>query len=148
MKIRKKQEKFEGEIRVSKFNNTYGLIKFENENDFNKKQGALKKYLQKSWKYLEFQVIPKLKKEHKKGGEYEVDLLGDQLFNQVYGNLKLLFRVEDDVAILEDIIPNDIILEMHRRELPTYKGIPYRDNKDLFKIKMLEEKENDRKDDK
>ncbi len=113
------------------------IIRYDNENDFKKLERSLKKYCGKSWKYYCFQILPKLRKEHKLNGEYEINLLADDLFCKVYGDIKLLFRVENDVAILEKFIPEDILLDGYMLDLPTIKGIPFRDDKDLFKIKLM-----------
>ena len=71
-------------------------------------------------------------------GIYEVDLPTDKLFEKVYGKLQVKFSVRNDVAIIEDIVPNDILLACYEKEVPTYKGIPYDTEKDLAKIKIME----------
>lgn len=114
------------------------IITYLDENDFRKKERSLRKYFMKNYKYLMFDFYPALKKEGKKEGHYEVELPVDTLFEKVYGKMKLLFSVYKDTAVLEDITPNDILLEGFKRVLPTYKGVPYSSEKDLTKIKIVE----------
>ena len=60
------------------------------------------------------------------------------MFEKVYGKITLKFSVKNDIAILEDITPNDILMACYSKDLPTYKGIPYDSKKDLEKIKIME----------
>lgn len=115
------------------------------ENIFNKKIRALRRYFKLSYQEYIFDVLPKLKHSGKKDGSYKYELSIDEKFKRVYGNLELLFTVQNDVVILEDILPNEILLKCFMQDLPTYNGIPYYSNKDLFKIKLMEKIDNDRK---
>lgn len=114
------------------------LVKILDYNLYKKKEKALKRYFMKSYKYLTRYVIPTLNKEHKIDGIYEIELPIDELFNKVYGKLLLKFSVKNDIAVLEDIVPNDILIYCYERDLPTYKGIPYVTSKDLDKLKIME----------
>ena len=111
---------------------------YMDENDFRKKKRALARYFKKCHKYLIFEAMPKLKQKGKKDGVYEVELPAPKLFVKVYGKILLKFSVKNDIAILEDITPNDILLACYSKDLPTYKGIPYDTKKDLEKIKIME----------
>lgn len=113
------------------------FVTYLDENDFRKKERALKVYFTKCYKYLMFQAIPLLKKENKIDGLYEVELPTEELFKKVYGPMMLKFSVKNDIAILEDITPSDYLLTCFSKNMPVYKGIPYDTKKDLFKIKML-----------
>lgn len=113
-----------------------GIITYVDENDFIKKQRALEKYFAKCYKYLIYDAIPKLKTSGKKDGVYEVELPSEELFKKVYGPMKLKFSVYNDVAILEDLIPSEYLINCYMRDMPVYKGIPYDTKKDLFKIKL------------
>lgn len=113
-------------------------ITYLDENLYRKKKKALKRYFRKNYKYLEMKVIPKLGKEEKKDGIYELNLPTDELFEKVYGKIYLHFSVKNDVAIIEDILPNDILISCYEKDLPTYKGIPYENKNDLKKIKIVE----------
>ena len=114
-------------------------ITYLDENEFNKKNRALRRYFMKSYKYFIFKLIPTLQKENKKDGKYEVKLPIDKLFEKVYGPIKVIFTVKNDVAILEDMIPDEILMKCFERDLPIYKGVPYCTKKDLQKIKIVEE---------
>lgn len=114
------------------------ILVYLDENDFRKKERALRKYFMRNYKYLQFDFFPRLKQEGKRDGRYSVKLATSKLFESVYGKMELLFSVKNDVAILEDIAPGDFLLDCYEREVPCYKGIPYRNKKDLEKIKIME----------
>lgn len=113
-----------------------GIVTYIDENDFIKKQRALRKYFTKCYKYLVFKAIPKLKEPNKKDGIYEVELPSGDLFKRIYGPMKLKFSVQNDIAVLEDITPSEFLLSCYMKDLPVYKGLPYDTSKDLFKIKL------------
>ena len=129
----------DGPVRTSQFENTNKLIKYLDENDFKQKERTLKKYCMNAYKYWNFDVLPKLKQTNKKDGQYELELPVSKLFIKVYGEVKVLFSVKNDVVILETIVPDEILTAMYRKELPTYKGVPYRNDRDKFKIELLKE---------
>lgn len=129
----------DGPIITKPFKNDRNLITYVDENEFNKKLRAIKKYCMGAYKYWIFEAIPKLQRENKIDGKYELELPFSNLFEKVYGKVKILFSVRKDVVILEDIIPNEILIDMHRKELPVYKGVPYRNEKDKFKIELMKE---------
>lgn len=129
----------DGPVITKEFKDNRNIITYIDENNFRKKERVLKKYIMVAYKYWIFEVVPKLQKENKKDGQYELELPVDKLFEKVYGKLKVLFSVKNDVVILEDIVPNEILIDMFNRELPTYKGVPYRNEKDKFKIELLKE---------
>ena len=114
------------------------LITFLDENSFRKKQRALARYFRKSYKYLIFKALPTLTKENKTDGIYSLELPTEKLFKKVYGEIILKFSVQNDVAILEDIEPGEILLACYERDIPTYRGIPYNTVKDLKKLKIME----------
>lgn len=105
---------------------------------YTKKLRGLKKYFMKSYKYLTFQIMPNLIELGKKDGIYSVDIPTDYYFEKCYGKLKLLFSVKNDVVIIEDLVPHDILIQCHMKLLPLYHGTPYYQKKDLFKLKVLE----------
>ena len=114
------------------------VITLLDESLYAKKVNALKRYFMKNYKYLIFEVIPKLKLEGKIDGSYRLELPTDRLFEKVYGKMELLFSVKNDIATIEDIIPGEILIACYEKNLPTYKGIPYDTEKDLAKIKIME----------
>lgn len=114
-------------------------ITFVDENLYIKKKKALARYCRKAYKDLILNVFPKLKECGKKDGIYEVNLRTEPLFEKAYGKIMLKFTVRNDVVVIEDIEPNDILIECYMKNLPIYKGIPYSTKKDLFKLKTMEE---------
>ena len=115
-----------------------GLM-FIDENLYIKKKKALARYCRKSYKDLIQNVIPTIIKDGKNDGIYSVDIDTEKLFEKVYGKIRLKFSVVNDMAIIEDIEPNDILIECYMKNLPIYNGVPYSNKKDLFKLKMMEE---------
>lgn len=113
------------------------MIYLVNENDFKQKAKALKKYFSGTYLYFVKEILPKLKQNGKIDGVYEVELPIEEDFKKVYGSIKLKFNVKSDIAYLEDIEPSNLLHDMYTYLLPTCKGIPYRNNRDLFKIKMI-----------
>ena len=113
-------------------------ILYLDQNEFNKKHRALRRYFMRSYKYIIFKLIPTLQQEHKEDGKYEVELPINELFKKVYGPMKVLFTVKNDVAIIEDLVPSEILIKCYERNLPIYNGVPYCTTKDLKKIKIME----------
>lgn len=108
------------------------------ENDFVKKLTSLKKYFKKAYNFYTHEIAEKLKKPNKIDGVYQIELPTDDIVKRVYGAITLQFSVKHDVVILEDLKPSELLLEGYTRVLSIYKGIPYRDKKDLSKIKLVE----------
>ena len=88
--------------------------------------------------------VGELVSTNKKEGtsKYELKLPSDKMFAQIHGDVKLVYTVhkKDEIVILETITPAEILLEGHRSELTTYKGImisKQNASKDMFKIDLL-----------
>lgn len=129
------------------------LLDYFNENEFRKLERALKKYNMLAYKKLNFDFYPALRngkflgelvsRNKKEGSEtYELKLPSDYMFSQVHGDVKLVYTVFDEgkVVKLKTLTPEDILLEGHRSELTTYKGIMIskaNEKKDMFKIDLL-----------
>ena len=129
------------------------VLDYVNENEFRKLERALKKYNMIAFKKLNFEYYPAIRNGEflgelvstdKKAGTktYELRLPSDKLFTQIHGEVKLIYEVHEHegVAILETLTPEDILLEGHRSELTTYKGIMIsKENaaKDKFKVDLL-----------
>ena len=129
------------------------VLDYINENEFRKLERALKKYNMIAFKKLNFEYYPSIRKgnfvgelvsSNKKAGTetYELKLPSDKIFAQIHGEIKLIYTVhtKENVAILETLTPEDILLEGHRSELTTYKGVMIsKENasKDMFKIDLL-----------
>lgn len=131
----------DGKVITKEYKDDRKLITYLDEVDYKKKEKALRTYFWKTYDYLMEEIIPILQKENKIDGQYEVDLQAPKLFEKVYGKVKLLFRVQNDIVILEDITPSKMFMEMYSRLLPTHRGIPYRNERDKFKIELLKESE-------
>lgn len=110
-------------------------IMFVDENDFIKKYRGLKKYCPRAYKYLIFEIMNKHKYSDKVG-KYEIELPTDERFKMVYGQIKLIYTRTSKAIVLEDIKPSDILEDGYMYLLNTYKGVPYRNEKDKFKIDM------------
>ena len=129
------------------------IIDYINENEFHKKERAIKKYNMLAYKKLLFDYYPSLREGNFKGvlvstnknektEKYELTLPTDKTFVKVHGNITLHYTVylEQKTVILETLTPEDILTEGHQKELTTYKGVMVsKSHKDLdmFKINLL-----------
>ena len=129
------------------------VLDYVNENEFRKLERSLKKYNMRAFKRLSFDYYPMMKEgnfpgevisQNKKAGTvtYEAKLPSDELFAQVHGEVKLIYTVykKEETVMLKEILPKEILLEGHRSELGTYKGIMISKSnasKDRFKIDLL-----------
>ena len=129
------------------------VLDYINENEFRKLERALKKYNMLAFKKLNFEYYPSLRNgkflgelvsQNKKANteSYELKLPSDHMFAQVHGDVKLIYTVykKEKIVMLSTITPSDILLEGHRSELTTYKGIMISKanaSKDKFKIDLL-----------
>lgn len=68
---------------------------------------------------------------------YTAELLTDDLFKKVYGVCKVVVVIRNDQAKIINIEPQEIFEAGYRKILQTYKGVPYRNEQDLFKIKLI-----------
>ena len=129
------------------------IIDYINENEFKKKERAIKKYNMLAYKKLLFDYYPSLREgkfqgvlvstnDLEKTEKYELTLPTDKTFVKVHGNITLHYTVylEQKTVILETLTPEDILTEGHQKELTTYKGVMVsKSHKDLdmFKINLL-----------
>ena len=129
------------------------VIEFLNENDFRKKERSVKKYNMLAYKKLIFEYYESLKngdllgkvvstnsKENTKS--YELKIPTDEMFAKVHGEMILHYTVYEDknVILLETITPEELLMEGHKSELSTYKGVMISKKnaeKDMFKINLL-----------
>ena len=129
------------------------ILDYINENEYKKLERALKKYNMLAFKKLNFEYYPALRNgnflgelvsSNKKNGTetYELKLPSDKMFAQVHGEIKVIYTVykKEETIMLDTITPTEILLEGHRSELATYKGIMISKanaSKDMFKIDLL-----------
>ncbi len=129
------------------------IFEYKNENEFNKKESSVKKYNMLAYKKLIFEYYESLKngellgklvstnsKENTK--TYELKLPTDDIFAKVHGEMVLHYTVYEDksVILLETITPEELLMEGHKSELSTYKGVMISKktaDKDMFKINLL-----------
>ena len=129
------------------------VIEYLNENEFRKKERAVKKYNMLAYKKLLFDYYPALREGNFQGvlvstndadktEKYELTLPTDKTFVKVHGNITLHYTVylEQKTVILETLTPEDILTEGHQKELTTYKGVMVSKSHkelDIFKINLL-----------
>ncbi len=129
------------------------IFEYKDENEYNKKESSVKKYNMLAYKKLIFEYYESLKngellgklvstnsKENTKN--YELKLPTDDIFAKVHGEIVLHYTVYEDknVILLETITPEDLLMEGHKSELSTYKGVMISKknaDKDMFKINLL-----------
>ena len=136
------------------------ILDYINENEYKKLERALKKYNMLAFKKLNFEYYPALRSgnflgeliesnKDKNTETYELKLPSDLLFTQVHGEVKIRYIVykEQNVVMLETIMPTDILLEGHVAELTTYKGVmisKQNAEKDKFMINLFSALDNNK----
>ena len=129
------------------------VIEYLNENEFRKKERAIKKYNMLAYKKLLFDYYPSLRDGNLIGvmvsnnnkentSSYELKLPTDIMFKKVHGDIVLHYTVykKQRIIMLDNITPDEILLEGHQKELTTYKGVMVSKShaeKDIFKINLL-----------
>lgn len=129
------------------------VIEYLNENEFRKKERAVKKYNMLAYKKLAFDFYPSFRDGNFKGviiskntkdkiTKYELKLPTDRMFAKVHGDIALHYTVyeEQKLVMLDTLIPEDILNEGHQKELATYKGVMVsrtHSERDMFKINLL-----------
>ena len=79
---------------------------------------------------------------------YAAALKTDRIFEDVYGKCQVyaLYNKENNSIKVLYVEPSDLLIAGFMKTLDTYAGTPYRDSKDLFKIKLaLAKEKQDRK---
>lgn len=112
-------------------------ITYLDENEYRKLLRGLKEinmiaYKQIIFKKFTFDTSP---------GKHEIILKADEKFKKIYGDIKLIYSTYKDVVCIERLEPSNVLIEYHNKKKNTYKGIPFVDNKDVFKINLLREME-------
>ena len=133
-------------------NNNY-VIEYLNENEFRKKERAIKKYNMLAYKKLLFDFYPALREgkfpgvmvshsDKENTSKYELKLPTDVMFNKVHGDIILHYTAyyKQRIIMLDNLTPDEILTEGHQKELTTYKGVMVSKThaqKDIFKINLL-----------
>ena len=112
------------------------IIRCVDQNDFTKQVRGLRTYYMRSYKDLMFNVSHELKKP-RPDGDYIIKLYTEETFKKVYGDFELRYYVENGIVIIKELAPRQLLIDLHRSLLQTYKGVPYRNKLDLLKIKLL-----------
>ena len=126
------------------------VLDYINENEFRKKERAVKKYNMLAYKKLIFEFYPSMREGEFLGvivsqndkddiTKYELKLPTDTMFNKVHGDIVLHYSVyhQQKIIMLDNLTPDDILTEGHQKELTTYKGVMVSKThaaKDIFKI--------------
>lgn len=129
------------------------VFEYKDENDYKKKEKSVKKYNMLAYKKLMFDYYESLKKGVFLGRlvsknsadntkHYELIIPTDEVFTKVHGEMALHYTVYEDkkLVLLETISPESLLLEGHKTELKTYKGVMVSNvnqEKDIFKINLL-----------
>lgn len=129
------------------------IIEYLNENEFRKKENAIKKYNKLAYKKLLFKIYPSFRdgsflgiitSELDNTVKYELKIPSESTFNKVHGDIILNYTVykNQKVIMLEDFKTKDnILIEGHNEELTTYKGVlisKSNASRDIFKINLLD----------
>jgi hypothetical protein len=85
------------------------------------------------------QIIFKRLEFNQENGKHELLLNTDRNFKQIYGDIKIIYSKIDNNIIIENIEPSRVLMEYHKKRKNTYKGIPFVDQKDIFKINLIRE---------
>ena len=128
-------------------------FEYVDENEFRKKERAVKKYNMLAYKKLVFDFYPSFRDGDFKGiivskntkdmiTKYELKLPTDRMFAKVHGDVVLHYTVYENqkLVMLDTLTPEDILTEGHQKELSTYKGVMVSKShaeRDMFKINLL-----------
>ena len=109
-------------------------FEYVDENEFRKRERAVKKYNMLAYKKLIFDYVPSLRdgnfqgvvvsKNSKEGiVKYELKLPTDRMFSKVHGDIVLHYTLYENqkLIMLDTITPEEILSEGHQKELTTYK---------------------------
>ncbi len=129
------------------------ILDYINENEYKKKEKAIKKYNMLAYKKLIFEYYNDLREGNFQGvcvesdkqnkiSKYELKLPTDRMFANVHGPLMLHYSVYENqhIVMLNTLTPEDVLTEGHMEELSTYKGVMVTNShkdKDVFKINLF-----------
>lgn len=112
------------------------IITFLDDNDYIKKLRGLKRYNMRAYKYIMFHLKDDI--DNQEEGKHIKNLYTDNKFKKVYGQVQIVYTIKNNIAVIENILPDEFLLDGYMVDLKTYIGVPYRNKQDLFKIQMLE----------
>lgn len=110
-------------------------IKYLDENEYRKLLRGLREINKLAYK----QIVFKKFEFDKTPGKHEIILKASDTFKKVHGDVKLIYSTYADTILIENIEPSNVLLEYHTKKKNVYKGIPFVDDKDVFKINLLKE---------
>jgi len=110
-------------------------IAYLDENYYRKLLRGLREINQLAYK----QIVFKKFEFDKTPGKHEVILKSSETFKKVHGDIRLIYSTYKDTILIENIEPSSLLIEYHSKKKNTYEGIPFVDNKDVFKINLLRE---------
>ena len=116
--------------RINNFDITY-----LNETECRKLVRGLKEVNMIAYKQIMFKQLEFDKEE----GKHELLLNTNDTFRKIYGDIKIIYSTDKDAICIENIEPSNILMEYHNKKKNTYKGMPFIDKKDIFKINLLKE---------
>lgn len=110
-------------------------ITYLDENQCRKLVRGLKEVNMIAYKQFVFKQV----NFEKEPGKYELLLNTNDTFKKIYGDIKIIYSTYNDTVVIENIEPSRVLMEYHNKKKNTYKGIPFVDEKDVFKINLLRE---------
>lgn len=121
-------------------------IFFDDSKELKNLLRSLQTYNKRAYKQIIFRErFEELNFIHYADDIYTAELLTDDLFKKVYGVCKIVVEIKNEQAKILRIEPQEILEAGFKRLLQTYKGCPYRNEQDLFKIKIIGGLKNERK---
>lgn len=107
------------------------------------RERALKKVSEVAYKDLIFNIKKEIRRGEFNRGPiidniYRAQIKIDPIIEAVYGKFEALYELDLDNKTYKmlRIEPEDFIMDVHKKILPVYRGIIYRDEKDKFKINI------------
>ncbi len=113
-------------------------ITYLDENEYRKLLKGLKKVNMLAYKQICFDLVGNNELDMTQG-KHELTLKTNEEFKKIHGDIKLVYSIFKDTILIENLEPSNVLIEYHNREKNMYKGIPFVDNKDIFKINLLKE---------
>lgn len=119
----------------------YKYIFYEDSNRLKSLIRSLGKYNRTAYKQVVFKDrFEELEFKQGENGLWKAELITDKLFEQVYGKYKVVAEIRDKQIKVVSIEPETLLRDGYMKYLETYKGVPYRNAQDLFKIKLAEKR--------